>query len=179
MTAVATNDPNKQGGMADAALSLLMELMNGNTDSHIVRDALLHFVIHDRDGKKFLLAIRARLAAAMAAVRERQEAMTAPSHGSSSSNTTTITSGGGGTAMAPEMRTVYYEMEKTLLLLQMVVQGHFRAGQDILREQPPVGAIDLVSDVAKLFTLSCRSTAAVSSASNQSSNRAIKQRWMS
>jgi hypothetical protein len=135
LLAVATHEPSVRGNAADAALSLLAELVrycNQRTEA-----AVLAFIARDHEGK-LLLAVKARLAAAKASVVERQSAA-------------------GGVGFEPTSATQrgeFAEASRTLNLLQLLVGGHHRALQNALRAQEGRDVpVNLVLLCAELFVL--------------------------
>jgi hypothetical protein len=135
LLAVATHEPSVRGNAADAALSLLAELVRYRNQR--TQAAVLAFIARDHEGK-LLLAVKARLAAAKASVVERQSAA-------------------GGVGFEPTSATQrgeFAEASRTLNLLQLLVGGHHRALQNALRAQEGRDVpVNLVLLCAELFVL--------------------------
>jgi len=115
--AVATHAPNVEGNLADEAIELLMEMMNGGVDA--VQAAVLKYVDEKDRENKFLLHLRSRLAQHVSIVKERKEQ--------------TLNE---FVNLSSEQRALFKNARQTVFMLQQMCEGHNLQSQSLLRTQP-------------------------------------------
>jgi len=117
LMAITTHSPGSlEGALAEGAIDLLMELLNGGGNGTVAAALLGH--IKQDPGSKFLIHLQGRMLGHLACIHTRKEGVE-----SSFEN------------MTVEQREGYQSCEKTFCVLQLMCEGHNRSAQDLVREQ--------------------------------------------
>jgi hypothetical protein len=143
---VSSVDDISPGCLADYALELLVEILNGGNAS--VADTLYnHLVKQDTEGK-FINHLAMRLKASSRGIKEYK---TRGFFGTAEA-----------TAPADEFISLCEECIQTSRLLQLLCEGHNHRFQELIRDQPMYRSKhNLVDIVIEMLTLTCESSALV------------------
>ena len=143
LTAIATHAPNVEGNLADQAVDLLLEMLNGG--NLLVQTEVINFIkFSDRDNK-FLTHIFRRIEASVVSIVERKELVALEFKD-----------------MTQDHRVAYENCAQTFLIMQMLCEGHNLDGQDIIRTQPEhSGSVNIVEAATEVLMLLCDSAAAL------------------